>query len=46
MQALRGRGDIVSSYYCFVHGVSGHRHAPAAVYPWERNTVPIGYEAG
>jgi hypothetical protein len=23
-------------------GVSGHSHAPAALYPWERTPVPIG----
>jgi hypothetical protein len=27
-------------------GVSGQRHAPAALYPGERTPVPIGQEAG
>jgi hypothetical protein len=27
-------------------GVSGQRHAPAALYPRERTPVPIGQEAG
>jgi hypothetical protein len=36
------RGYISYSFLTSaLDGVSGQRHAPTALYPWERNTTPI-----
>jgi hypothetical protein len=46
----RRRVERRYSSYCFttstLDGVSCQRHAPAALYPGERTTVPTGQEAG
>jgi hypothetical protein len=44
-------GERMYSSYSFttsaLDGVSGQRHAPAALYPWGKDPpVPIGQEAG
>jgi hypothetical protein len=49
MEALGGRGGIAATHYRPRHwmGVSGQRHAPAALLPLGKGPpVPIGQEAG
>jgi hypothetical protein len=48
MEAFRGRGSIAPTHSRPSHymGVSGQRHAPAALYPWKGPPVPIVLEAG
>jgi hypothetical protein len=46
MKAVRRRGSTAVTYSCPRHymRVSVQCHAPVAIYPWGKTTVPIGQE--